>query len=95
MADDLDRMTKGILGDINPAPSARDHIGGNSAKEALSEEEEETPESMNGGSREDRSKHAGSRDVTDGTTSGTEVGGTRNYRQGSGAAGSDIGNRPE
>ena len=28
-------------------------------------------------------------------TGGTEVGGTRNYRTGSGATGSDIGNRPE
>jgi len=28
-------------------------------------------------------------------TSGTEVGGTRNYHQGSGAVGGDIGNRPE
>ena len=28
-------------------------------------------------------------------TSGTEVGGTRNYHQGSGVVGGDIGNRPE
>ena len=31
--------------------------------------------------------------VTGGT--GTETGGTRNYRQGTGATGGDIGNRPE
>ena len=48
-----------------------------------------------GDASKDETTHAGSRDVTDGTTVGTEVGGTRNYRQGSGATGSDIGNRPE
>jgi len=52
---------------------------------------------MVGGSQHDRTEHPGSRDVTEGTTGGTgaEVGGTRNYRQGSGATGTDIGNRPE
>ena len=37
------------------------------------------------------------RDVTEGVTGGvgTEVGGTRNYRQGTGVTGGDIGNRPE
>ena len=42
-------------------------------------------------------RHSGSRDVTEGVTggTGTEVGGTRNFRQGTGATGSDIGNRPE
>lgn len=36
-------------------------------------------------------------DDTSGMTEGRngEVGGTRNYRQGTGATGSDIGNRPE
>jgi hypothetical protein len=48
---------------------------------------------MQGGSRQDRTKHPGSRDVTEGTSA--EVGGTRNYRQGTGATGMDIGNRPE
>jgi len=56
---------------------------------------DEKPESMSGGSKHDRTKHSGSRDVTEGTTTGTEVGGTRNFRQGSGATGGDIGNRPE
>ena len=52
---------------------------------------------MAGGSRHDRTEHAGSRDVTEGVTggTGTEVGGTRNFRQGTGATGGDIGNRPE
>jgi hypothetical protein len=70
-----------ILGDINPAPGTTD----------------EKPESMSGGSKSDRTKHAGTRDITEGTTggAGTEVGGSRNFRQGSGAAGGDIGNRPE
>jgi len=89
MADD--RIQSGILGDINPAPSAEPHKGDNTG------EPNETTESMVGGSRHDRSQHSGSRDVTEGVTggTGTEVGGTRNYRQGTGATGSDIGNRPE
>ena len=46
---------------------------------------------------QDQSHHSGSRDVTEGVTGGvgTEVGGTRNYRQGTGVTGGDIGNRPE
>ena len=95
MADDLDRTTKGILGDINPNPSARDGQVPASDEEALQDDQEGAELSMAGGSRPDESKHAGSRDVTDGTTGGAEVGGTRNYRTGTGATGSDIGNRPE
>ena len=90
--DDLDRMRHGILGDINPtrarhSPSPR----------AEGEHDDEDANSMAGGSQHDRSKHSGSRDVTEGVTGGlgTEVGGTRNYRQGTGATGGDIGNRPE
>jgi hypothetical protein len=57
----------------------------------------EADQSMVGGSQHDRTRHSGSRDVTEGTTggTGTEVGGTRNYRTGTGATGGDIGNRPE
>jgi hypothetical protein len=71
-----------ILGDINPEPGLP---------------ADEQPESMSGGSKHDKTKHSGTRDVTEGTTggTGTEVGGTRNYRQGTGASGGDIGNRPE
>lgn len=59
--------------------------------------DEEDDRSMSGGSNQDRTRHSGSRDVTEGTTggAGTETGGTRNYRSGSGAVGGDIGNRPE
>jgi len=92
MADDLDRTTKGILGDIDPIPSARDR---NPDEEADVDDSEGAEQSMGGGSSHGESKHAGSRDVTEGTTGGAEVGGTRNYRTGTGAAGSDIGNRPE
>jgi hypothetical protein len=90
--DDLDLNQRGILGDINPVPSARDH-----GKAAPASDGDENQESMAGGSQHDRSGHAGSRDVTEGVTggTGTEVGGTRNYRQGTGATGTDIGNRPE
>lgn len=87
-----DRITNGILGDIRPAPSARAPIRPKDAEDNL-----ENDESMDGGSRHDDSHHPGSRDVTEGVTGGlgTEVGGTRNYRQGTGATGGDIGNRPE
>jgi len=47
------------------------------------------------GANDDRRERAGARDVTEGTGSGTEVGGSRNYHTGTGAAGSDIGHRPE
>ena len=95
MAMDKDRMQTGILGDIKPAPGTRDHVRG-SAGHAKTDNLE-NDESMEGGSGHDDSHHPGSRDVTEGTTGGvgTEVGGTRNYRQGTGATGADIGNRPE
>jgi hypothetical protein len=85
-----DRTERGILGDINPAPGTTD--------EKLSGKRHEEDDSRSGGSEEsDRPEHVGSRDVTEGVTggAGTKVGGTRNYRQGSGAMGSDIGQRPE
>ena len=87
---DKDRIQKGILGDINPIPSGRS--SGESAGDSG-----ENEESMVGGSRHDRTEHSGSRDVTEGVTGGlgTETGGTRNYRSGTGATGGDIGNRPE
>ena len=86
-----DRTPGGILGDIRPetdTPATRD-------EEAVPADE--SVQGMEGGSKHDRSQHSGSRDVTEGTTggAGTEVGGTRNYRQGTGVTGSDIGGRPE
>jgi hypothetical protein len=86
-----DRITHGILGDIKPLPD-RDRPTHNQPAEG-----EEDIQSMEGGSRHDRSKHSGSRDVTEGVTGGlgTETGGSRNYRSGTGATGGDIGNRPE
>jgi hypothetical protein len=88
----LDRIRHGILGDINPTPVPHSTRPVNET-----EENSASGEAMEGGSRHDRSKHPGSRDVTEGVTGGlgTEVGGTRNYRQGTGATGGDIGNRPE
>jgi len=82
-----------ILGDINPVPNRRPtRSHGETIDDTM-----ENSEAMEGGSRHDQSKHSGSRDVTEGVTGGvgTETGGTRNYRQGSGATGTDIGNRPE
>jgi hypothetical protein len=91
MAED-NRITHGILGDIDPTPAARDHQGG---QIDLGDEDQEANQSMNTGSGHERSSHAGSRDVADGGGVGAEVGGTRNYRQGTGATGGDLGNRPE
>lgn len=83
-----------ILGDINPVEPRQP------GEDRPADDETRNPEvdeSMVGGSQHDRSKHSGSRDVTESTTggTGTEVGGTRNYRSGTGATGTDIGNRPE
>ena len=74
-----------ILGDINPRPGTREREMPESERDGS-----ENEESMVGGSRHDRSEHAGSRDVTEGVT-----GGTGNYRTGTGVTGGDIGNRPE
>jgi hypothetical protein len=88
--DDQKREGNKIFGDIDPDPATRDHTTGSGA-------EEEDNEAMDGGSQHDRTHHSGSRDVTEGVTggTGTETGGTRNFRQGTGATGGDIGNRPE
>ena len=95
MSQTNDKTQQGILGDINPTPAAHDDVG--SSTPADPRESGAGDESMAGGSRHDRTEHAGSRDVTEGVTggTGTEVGGTRNFRQGTGATGGDIGNRPE
>ena len=88
-----DRMSSGILGDISPKPGTQDHVVSKKDLANLDENEE----SMTGGSQHDETKHSGSRDVTEGVTGGlgTETGGTRNLRQGTGHTGGDIGNRPE
>jgi hypothetical protein len=81
-----------ILGDITPDADTLDHTGGEAGGT-----DDEPIESMSGGSQHGESKHAGSRDVTEGVTggTGTETGGTRNLRQGTGETGGDIGVRPE
>ncbi len=92
--DDLNSAKRGILGDIDPTPAARERIG---KEEAREDEKNATEESMAGGSKHGRAQHSGSRDVTEGVTGGlgTETGGTSNYRTGTGATGSEIGYRPE
>jgi len=89
--DDNDRTVNKVFGDIDPAAGTSDHLPGGSAGS-----DEESVHSADGGSQNDPNEVAGNRDVT-GVTGGvgTETGGTRNYRQGSGATGGDIGNRPE
>lgn len=83
-----------ILGDINPADPRDPKDDQHRVEETRNPDADE---SMVGGSQHDRSHHSGSRDVTEGTSggTGTEVGGSRNYRSGTGATGGDIGNRPE
>jgi hypothetical protein len=87
------QMYSGILGDINPKPGTEEPVASKKQSAALRDDQE----SMVGGSRHDRTQHSGSRDVTEGVTGGlgTEVGGSRNLRQGTGHTGGDIGNRPE
>jgi hypothetical protein len=86
-----DRVQNGILGNIRPDPGTTDHVP------SRKKHEDADIEAMSGGSKHDRTEHSGSRDVTEGVTGGlgTETGGTRNYRSGTGATGGDIGNRPE
>ena len=90
--DDRDQAQNKIFGDLEPDPATRDHLPGPAVHE-----DDEDVEAMEGGSQHDQTKHSGSRDVTEGVTggTGTETGGTRNFRQGTGATGGDIGNRPE
>ena len=92
--DDLDRTKDKIFGNIDPNPGTRDHLSESSDDE---HHDEDDVNSMQGGSQHGDSEHSGSRDVTEGVTggTGTETGGTRNLRQGTGATGGDIGNRPE
>ena len=87
---DNDRATNKVFGDIDPDPATRDHLPGSGSGD------EPDIESMDGGSQNDPDERAGNRDVT-GVRGGvgTETGGTRNYRQGTGVSGGDVGNRPE
>lgn len=89
-----DKIQSGILGDINPKPGTEEPVKSGNTSSGSGERD---TESMEGGSQHDRTEHSGSRDVTEGVTGGlgTETGGTRNYRQGTGNTGGDIGNRPE
>jgi len=96
MAKKDDRITHGILGDIRPKPGTEEPVrDARPGEKALPVEED--VKGMHGGSKHDETKHSGSRDVTEGVTGGlgTETGGTRNFRTGTGARGGDIGNRPE
>jgi hypothetical protein len=87
------RIIGGILGDIRPNAGTEEPVPSTKKNDNVAEH----GESMVGGSQHDRGAHSGSRELTEGVTGGlgTETGGTRNYRQGTGATGGDIGNRPE
>jgi hypothetical protein len=87
-----------VLGDINPEPGHSTLPTWPDRKAEKDDEwDEEKDRTASEGSTHDRTRHPGSRDVTEGTTggTGTEVGGTRNLRTGSGATGTDLGGRPE
>jgi hypothetical protein len=86
-----------ILGDINPVSTGDQASGRNKNQRQAGTGLGSDDRSIADGSNADRTEHAGSRDVTEGTTggTGTEVGGSRNFRTGTGATGTDIGNRPE
>jgi hypothetical protein len=72
-----------ILGDINPTPTIARSVR-RDQRRCMTSRTGHADESMEGGSRHDESEHSGSRDVTEGVTggTGTETGGTRNYRTG-------------
>jgi hypothetical protein len=94
-ADKTENEGHAILGDITPERPSGPRVEREHGDSTNEDDDLESP--MHGGSRHGRSEHSGSRDVTEGVTggTGTETGGTRNYRQGTGATGGDIGNRPE
>jgi hypothetical protein len=54
MAKAKDQILSGILGDINPAPTAKDHI-----PESGSAAVDENEEAIDSGSRRNRSEHSG------------------------------------
>jgi len=88
------RIQSGILGDIRPTDDAQNDHSAHRDEAGVGAED---IGAMEGGSQHDRTEHSGSRDVTEGVTGGlgTETGGSRNFRTGTGATGGDIGNRPE
>jgi hypothetical protein len=54
-----DKIQSGSLGDINPKPGTEEHVPGKSSGS------ERDIESMVGGSQHDRTKHPGSREITE------------------------------
>jgi hypothetical protein len=86
-----DDQVEKILGDLEPAPGTKDVVPSGSDSVGSADEEG----AMSGGSQVDPGTPSGARDVTGSVTGGTESGGTRNLRQGSGHSGGDVGNRPE
>jgi len=85
-----------VLGDINP--QRREHSSGRSTSPGDNDRADDFDRSDsagNPGASDVTPDRPGSRDVTEGVTGGTTTGGSRNFHTGSGAAGSDLGNRPE
>ena len=91
MAKDNDQVENKILGDIDPNPGTEDFVP--SDGEGVGSEDDEG--AMSGGSQDNPGTRSGSRDITGSPRGGSETGGVRNMRKGSGHSGGDIGNRPE
>jgi len=82
MAELDDKITHGILGDLNPDPATNP----NTKRDADASTYEE---------KDDANWRSGSRDVDEGGGVASEVSGTRNQHSTGGATGGDLGNRPE
>ena len=97
MTNNRDNTVTKVLGDINPEPDRSPSRSKRHSSVGREDIDDKSNDSTDEGSRHGESQHSGSRDVTEATTggTGTETGGTRNFRTGSGATGTDIGNRPE
>ena len=93
MTDKADDQTNfKILGDINPKPDETRNPSSDEDSNVPKPTDHDHPTGAE--MDEDKFEHSGTRDLGGGGA-GTETGGSRNYRTGSGATGSDIGKRPE
>jgi hypothetical protein len=81
-----DRVQNGILGDIRPEPPDREDMRDQDQERVVGEEFDDRDD----GVEDEEPMPGGYRDEDE-----SEGGGSRNYRQGTGASGGDIGNRPE
>lgn len=92
MADNKHKDETTVLGDIDPIKHSSNAAGAPFHDTAnVTANDEEFDPLAGRGNEPSGSRRAGSRDVTE----GPNVSGTRNMHSTGGAAGSDLGNRPE